>query len=228
MNPISMNAMAASLLAIAFLFQSGVQAQTKTGPRTKSSAKTGPEISDRDWGRLAGALSREEWDNSIRLSSQYLSQLSGENDKKQMAQLRYLNLFALAGRLSALIAGRNLPAIEPAREDVETASRQFKGRELIAPPRTFSISCAGKLNFICAVKDNPKALRVTATNKNGDAILSFDYVLFGEEVKPYEMDGKRVFLGGLLDRVDVNPDIDKPWMMRLSLKNGSARIGIGQ
>lgn len=222
------SAVAGTILAIAFVFTPQALSQTKPSSVKKPSApKIVSEISDKDWGALAGALSREEWDNSVKLSTDLLAHLGTENEKKQLAQLRYLHIFSLAGRLNSLITGKNASAIEPARTDLSAATVRFTGQEMVMPLRSFAILCKGKVNFVCPVKDNASALRITATNKDGDAILSFDYVMFDDTVNLADLDGRKVFLGGTLDRAEFNDNASKPWIMRLFFKKGFARISVG-
>lgn len=220
-------ATAAALLVLALLSSQAVPAQTNNSKRKRSLPAAVGSISDKDWGLLAGALSREEWGAAERLTQEFLSRLKSENDMKQMAQLRYLRLYSLAGKLNALISGRNDAAAPAARETLKIEAARFADADVVMPARELSVSCRGKVNFICPVKENPKALRITATNKDGDAILSFDYVLFDEAVKLSEFEGRKVFVGGRFDRIELNDDPAKPWVMRLFLKNGFARINVG-
>lgn len=215
------------LVAFALNLSAAVFAQSATADSGKGTIRPVSEISAKDWGLLAGALSREDWSASIKLSSEYIRRLGTDNEKKQLAQLRYLHLFSLAGQLNSFIVGKNAPAIEPARQRLDEAATRFYLREIVMPPRASAPVCTGKVNFICPVRENTKALRVSATNKDGDAILSFDYVLFEDAVKFYDFEGKKAFLGGVLDRAEFNPDPSKPWVMRLFLKKGFARISVG-
>jgi hypothetical protein len=69
-------------------------------------------------------------------------------------------------------------------------------------------------------------LRVTATNKDATAIISFDYVLFDTKVDLKEFTAKDAFLGGTLKKVEFNNDMSKPWVMRLIFEKGFARVVI--
>jgi hypothetical protein len=211
---------------IVFLFGSApIAAQIKGGRGTRQSTST--EISDRDWNQLSGALAREDWDLAARTSDDLLRSLKIENDKKQVAQLRYLHLFALAGRISRLIVGKNETAAGPAWEELENTAVSYRGQELMMPARSFSISCAGKVNFVCPIRDDRRALRVSSTNINGDFILAFEYYSFVEDIDLRDFEARKVFLVGKLDRFEFNQDDSKPWIMRLFIKSSAARIAIG-
>ena len=211
---------------IVFLFGSApLVAQIKGGRGARQSTSSG--ISDRDWNQLLGALAREDWDLAVRMSDDLLKRLKIENDKKQVAQLRYFHLFALAGRLSRLLVGKNETAAGPAWEELENTAISYRGQELMMPARSFSISCAGKVNFVCPVRDDRRALRVSSTNINGDFILAFEYYSFVEDIDLRDLEARKVFLVGKLDKFEFNQDDSKPWIMRLFIKSTAARIAIG-
>jgi hypothetical protein len=102
------------------------------------------------------------------------------------------------------------------------------GKEFLLPPRQFLSDCGQRVNYICPVKDNENALRVTATNKDATAILSFDYILFDTKVDLKEFTAKEAFLGGTLKNVEFNDDISKPWVMRLIFEKGFARVVVSR
>ena len=72
------------------------------------------------------------------------------------------------------------------------------------PAREFLADCSKVLNYICTVKKDDNALRVTATNKQGTAIHSFEKVLFDQKIDLKEFIGKEIFLGGTLARIEFN------------------------
>jgi len=186
--------------------------------------KTVTEISDADWQTLASALEKEDWKQSATLALQHLQTLKTENDKKQIAQLRYLYLFSLAGQILAYNAQGNAAEGEKAWSEIDTIMETFVGKEFMMPPRPFATDCEKKLNVICQVKDTPNAFRTTATNREGNAIHSFDYVLLDQPTDIKEFNGKVTFLGGVLRRAEYNEDKSKPWVLRLFFNKGFLRV----
>lgn len=225
MSDFKKHAMAGVMLAVAF-FVAAADAQTKKPRRSAPSTSTAKvaAISDRDWGILSGTFDREEWQTAVRLSGEHIDRLEKENDKKQLAQLRYLHVLALAGRTNSYITGKNEPAAADSWLDLEAAVRRFKGTELVAPARKFEANCAGKVNFVCPVRGDSRSLRVTATNKNGDSILLFEYFLFDDELNAASFKDKRLFLSGSLERAEYNEDTAKPWIVRLFFRNSAAAL----
>jgi hypothetical protein len=202
------------------------KSQTPSKPRL-SEPLIVTEFSDADWKILTDALRAEDWKTAAPLAALYLQRLKIDNDKKQLAQLRYFYLYALAGKI--LAADSSSSAKIPIESDslwkeLDTAVGNFIGKEFVLPPRRLMPECNAVLNFICPVKDSDQALRVTATNREGTLIHSFDYVTFDKKIVLDEHQGKETFLGGRLKRAEFNQDTSKPWVMRLIFEAGFVRV----
>jgi hypothetical protein len=180
----------------------------------------GREISDAEWKILTAALQSENWENSALLASQYLQKIKIDNEKKQLAQLRYFYLYALAGKILTFSSAKKTIEENAAWKELDEAVGKFIGKEFVLPPRRLLNDCKEVLNYICAVKGNDRALRVTATNRAGTTIHSFDYVGFEEKILSGEFDERETFLGGKLKKAEFNQDMSKPWVMRLIFEKG--------
>ncbi|MDQ3063710.1 MAG: hypothetical protein M3R14_12760 [Acidobacteriota bacterium] len=178
------------------------------------------EVSDSEWKILTAALQSENWEKSAILASQYLQKIKIDNEKKQLAQLRYFYLYALAGKILTFSSAKKIIEENAAWEELDKAVGSFIGKEFVLPPRRLLNDCKEVVNYICAVTGNDRALRVTATNKTGTAIHSFDYVGFDEKILSGEFAERETFLGGKLKTVEFNQDMSKPWVMRLIFEKG--------
>ncbi len=186
----------------------------------KSPTPTAAVISDAEWKVLTDNLQAEDWTKAAGVAALYLGKLKTDNDKKQLAQLRYLRLYALAGKILA-VQSANVPADNDALwRELDDAASEFNGKELVLPPRQFVNDCQKRVNYICRVADNDRALRVTATNQEGTAIHSFDYVVFDDQKPLNNLPESELFLGGVLKRIEYNQDASKPWVMRLMFEKG--------
>ena len=212
------------------LSAAGVFAQKTKNPirsipqRVPVQQKILTEIADADWDLLAGALTTEDWNKSTDLAAQYLENLKAENDKKQLAQLRYIYIYALTGKILDYNAKANILEAEKTWNELDRVIATFIGKEFILPSRRFVEDCSKLLNVICRVKDTTNAFRTTATNIEGNAIHSFDYVVFDQSVDIKEFEGKPTFLGGILRKADYNEDKSKPWVLRLYFNKGFVRV----
>ncbi len=212
------------------LSAAGIFAQ-KTQKPVRSMPKSVPvqqniltEIANADWDILASALTTEDWNKSAVLAAQYLENLPVDNDKKQLAQLRYIYIYALTGKILDYNAQANALESEKTWNELDRIMATFIGKEFLMPARRFVENCDKLLNVICRVKDTPNAFRTTATNIEGNAIHSFDYVVFDQNVDIREFNEKPTFLGGILRNADYNEDKSKPWIVRLYFNKGFVSV----
>lgn len=182
------------------------------------------EIADADWNMLALDLASEDWNKASALAAQYLENLPVDNDRKQLAQLRYMYLYALTGKILDANTKADALAAEKTWDELDRVMETFIGKEFLMPPRRFVENCDKLLNVVCRVKDTPNAFRTTATNIEGNAIHSFDYVVFDAPLDIREFNEKPTFLGGILRKADYNEDKSKPWVLRLYFNKGFVRV----
>ena len=181
-------------------------------------------ISAADWKTLTDAFAAEDWTRAANLAAEDLRKTPVDNDQKQLAQLRYLRLYALAGRVLA-VSGARVPVDADALwKELDDAATAFVGQQLVLPPHSFLRDCEKRVNYICRVADDDLALRVTATNKEGTGIHSFDYFVFEPDAMPKKMPETEFFIGGTLKRIEYNQDSSKPWVMRLIFEKGFVSV----
>lgn len=173
------------------------------------------EISAAEWSEIVKSLDAENWNRSSLLSAAAIKKLKTDNEKKQLARLRYFYLYSLAGK----IAQKIMPATE-----LERVSQAFIGQDFLMPSREVLSDCTGKVNYICAVKADEKSLRVTATNKTASTINSFEYVKLPEKFDLATNNGKQVFLGGKLKKLEIGTYKNDTKIVKLYFEDGYADI----
>ncbi len=173
------------------------------------------EISEKDWNEMIKNLEAEDWSKASLFISQSIAKLKIENNKKQLARLRYFYLYSLAGKVSQA---------KMTFAELEKISDNFSGQDFLMPPRSILADCNKALNYICAVKNYSKTLRFTASNKAFDAIHSFEYVQLLERFELEKHDRKFVVLGGKLKKVEFNPKKETSWIMRLYFEKGTVEM----
>ncbi|CAN5222750.1 hypothetical protein BH20ACI1_BH20ACI1_24680 [soil metagenome] len=211
-------------LSATFCFAQKIVRIEKPDEKPTDSNSFSPEISDKEWQFINDAMRSEDWENSALIASRLIERTKAENEKKQLAQLRYFYLYSLAGKVIAFSEAKKFAEEETARNELNKAAENFIGKEIIMPPRQLLADCSRVLNYICTVKGNANALRVTATNKEGTAIHSFENVLFDQKIDLKEFIGKETFLGGTLAKVEFNESKSNLWIVRLSFVKGFVRI----
>jgi hypothetical protein len=214
--------------SVTFCFSQKIVKIEKPNQLTPVLTEFSTKISDQEWQIMNDSLRAEDWEKSVVLASQLKNRVKIDNEKKQLAQLRYLYLFSLAGKIVAYSEARKPVEEESAREELKKAAENFIGKELVMPPRQFLADCKQKLNYICTVKNTDNALRVAATNKAGTTIHSFEIVLFDQKIDLKEFIEKETFLGGILAKVEFNENKSNLWIMRLSFVKGFVRVVVNK
>lgn len=202
-----------------FILLTGVTSfsQTKKTP-VKTSAiipiKESSEISEIEWNEIAKTLEAENWSKSALLSSIALKKLKTENDKKQLASLRYFYLYSLAGKVQTKTA---------TFAEFDKISQAFIGKEFLMPSRQILTDCTEKVNYICAVKNDVLSLRVTATNKTATSILFFEYLQLDAPFDFSANNEKKAFLGGKLLKIESDLK-NNMRIIRLFFEEGNVEI----
>ena len=179
------------------------------------------QISKEDWRIMEDALLADNWAKSARLAKNYLEKLKFETSDKQIARLRYIYLYSLAGKvLSYSFAERNTEE-EKAREELKRVSNELIGERFMFPTRRILTECTDVLNYICPAKNKPGFLYVIAANQTGTvASPSIEYFDMGLNFDIEKHNKKVAVLTGVLDRVEFNPKKTNVWIMRLYFEDG--------
>ena len=202
------------------LFLTSNFAQTRkptVKPPTKSSVKSSviKEVSAEDWLEITKSLEAEDWDKTVSLTANFLATLKTENDKKQLARLRYFYLFALAGKVSQGKTTTN---------ELQNIAQTFIGKDFIMLDRNVLSDCSQSLNYVCPIKNDAQTIWVSATNKAFTTIHSRESVKLLQPFNFATNNLKNVFVGGILRKVELNPKKDKVWIMRLNFDNGWVQV----
>lgn len=205
--------------ALICLFANGLCAQKR--PPAKAAAKVAVkaalerEIAPAAWQDLADALQAENWETAAALALENLQKLKTDNDKKQLAQLNYIYLYALAGKVAE---GKTAFA------ELEREAQGFLGKEFLMVSRQVLENCATKVNYICAQAGSRRVLRVTATNRSGDAIHFFEYVKLDAPFELAANSEKIGFVGGTLTKVETVAPRSGVRILRLIFDKGYIKI----
>jgi hypothetical protein len=215
------------------LFALSVFAQTSGVPSQSPIKKDDPfrstdkfavkSISEEDWKLMEDALLEDNWTKSARLAKDYLGKLKTETTDKQIARLRYIYLYSMAGKVLGYSFAEKKAEEEKAREDLKKAVSELIGERFMFPTRRILANCGDALNYICASDDKPGFLYVIAANSNGTvASPSIEYIDLGSnnkfDIKKH--DKKAAVLSGILKRAEFNLEKTDEWVMRLFFEDG--------
>lgn len=209
------------------LFVSGAFAQTGKIPIKKDDRFQGGDkfavknISEQDWRIMEDALLEDNWAKSARLSKDYLGKLKAETTDKQIARLRYIYLYSMAGKVLAYSFAEKQAEVDKAREELKKAASELIGKRFMFPTRRILSECNDVINYICPAKNKAGFLYVVAANSNGTvASPSIEYLDMGLKFDVEKHDKKSAVLTGNLRRIELNPEISNVWIMRMYFDDG--------
>jgi hypothetical protein len=155
-----------------------------------------PIRESKDFSDLITSLQNEDWQNANRLSLSCLKK-APENDKDNVdaALLRYMFIYSEAG----LMNDQKVSKSQALKNIIN-----FKGQLIILPGHPVALKYA--LNTIQLVNNKTDSLFITATNRNGTDIFSFEYVILKDKwpIDDFKnQDGKAFRLGGIIKSLTV-------------------------
>lgn len=173
--------------------------------------KTSLELSDKQWQDLFAALNAEDWNTAFDLSDKYLKLLKDTDEADSVAKLRYMYLYAAAGKVSA----GNM-----SYEELEQNVKNFVGKKIVFHYRQIADKCQGKFNLICASDDAMNKAVTAATNRKGTSIFAFEYVQLKEDFDFAKHKGEIATIGGIVKSIEPNPNKSKLLIMRIYVSDG--------
>jgi hypothetical protein len=168
--------------------------------------KSPSSVTDKQWQDLLAAVSNEEWNTAVKLSSDYLKRMKEGDVEKRLSRLRYIYLYAAAGKVSA--GGMSF-------EELDASVKDFAGKEIALPFRRIAQECRGAFNFICPSKGAKDSLMVAASNKAGTTIHAFEYVQLKESFDFAAHEGEEASIIGIIQSIKLNPNKSRFLVMRL-------------
>ncbi|MCM3872626.1 MAG: hypothetical protein ND895_18245 [Pyrinomonadaceae bacterium] len=175
--------------------------------------KPSSTVTDDEFQRVLEAVSNEDWDTTVGLSSKYLKQMKADDER--LPRLRYIYLYAAAGRVSA---GRM------EFDDLAQSAKEFVGKSVAVPYRPITLECRGALNFICPSKDSRDKLVVAATNKTGTTILAFEYTQLKEPFDFASHEDEEASIIGTIEAIVPNPNKSRAIVMRLYISDAILKL----
>ena len=173
--------------------------------------KPAATVTDAQWKELITAIGNENWDSAFALSSDYLKLLNEEDEMKVLARLRYMHLYAAAGKT---FEGKMT------FEELEKTVKKFVGKEIFTPYRKIKLGCQGEFNYVCPSEENKKRTMTTAANKAGTSIFAFEYTDLKEAVDFAGNAGKQTAIGGIINDIVPNPNKTTIVIMRIFISDG--------
>jgi hypothetical protein len=171
--------------------------------------KPASTVTDDDFQKVLVAVSNEDWDAAVALSSKFLKQM--KDDDKRLVRLRYIYLYAAAG----MVTNGKMEFDHFAK-----STKDFVGKEVECPYRPITLECRGAFNFICPSNEKQDRATVAASNKTGTSILAFEYTQLKEPFDFAHHQDEAASIYGTIDAIVPNPNKSRFLVMRLFITNG--------
>jgi hypothetical protein len=179
-------------------------------PVAAQKTKTPVQLTESQWQGIFTALRNENWTAAFNLSGKYLKQLKDNDKAKSIANLRYIYLYAAAGKVS-----------EGTMSFAEIAKyvKTLIGKKVVMPYRQIAQECQGSFNFICPTDAKNKAI-VAAANKKGTTVHSFEYIQLKENLDFAKHEGEKAAIAGVIRSIVPKPNKSKLIILRIYISDG--------
>ncbi len=184
-------------------------------PLASQDPSTGTQLTEKQWDDLYAALDLEDWSRAADYSAKYLRQLKDEGDKRSLGRLRYMFVFASAGK----VIERKM-----AFEELGKVLTDLLAREIVLPGRRLTTNCPAPMNSICVLSGSKYDLSSAAANNHGTSIHAFEYVKLQDKFDAKGHDGDLAEVSGILDSFQLNPNKSTIWIMRLFIDKGHVAL----
>jgi hypothetical protein len=166
-------------------------------------------VTDDDFQKVLVAVSNEDWDAAVSLSSRFIKQMKDED--KRLPRLRYIYLYAAAGK----VTNGNMEF-----DDLARLANELVGKPVEVPYRPITLQCRGAFNFICPSGDKNDRIIVAASNKTATSILAFEYTQLKE---PFDFEhhlDETASISGTIESIVPNPNKSRAIVLRLFISSG--------
>lgn len=167
-----------------------------------------------DFKSLIPYLKTEDWKSAFNESSKLLK--SAKKDTSEFkAIVLYINIFSASG----MVANGDM-----SYRELEKNVTKFVGQKIImsSHPVTTREGALRQTKF--SITDTTNEAFTSATNANETKILCFEKFLFKDKIDISNFSSKTlVRCGGILEKVETNPNKSMIWILRLTVNDAFAR-----
>ena len=167
---------------------------------------------DDDWTALVAAFDAERWEDAYRRATDIEARYADDPDGRQ-AEVRYMELVALAGRVALRLARR---------DDFHAEAMRMIGQRLRSTRRPL-LARPGSRDLGPTDADDPAAARHAldqVTTSTGNFVLLVDAIVLREPFDFARHGGGTAVVSGVLRTVQVRPAITRGVVAALALDDG--------
>lgn len=156
-------------------------------------------------------LQNENWSSAFKESEILLNKAEKDTSEYEAITI-YINILSAAGMVTD---GKMT------YEELEKKVMKFQGQKIIMSAHPIKKENGSGLNFTKLISSN-EAFTI-ASNKKGINILCFEIIYFKEDINISDLQNSTIRCGGILDKIEMNPNKSDIWILRLIVKDAFAR-----
>ncbi len=168
-------------------------------------------ISYENFKSLIPYLQIEDWDSAFKESEILLNNVEKDSSEFKAITI-YINIYSAAG----MVANGKMTY-----EELEKKIMLFQGQNIIMLAHPIRKEKDSSLNFTKLISS--KEAFTIAANKKGINILCFEKIYFKEDINIQELNDPFIRCGGILDKIEMNPNKSDIWILRLTVKDAFVR-----
>jgi hypothetical protein len=175
----------------------------------------GQVITYDDFKTVIPFLQKEDFKEAFKKTSQLLS--TTQNDSSDLRGIvTYMNIFSSAGMVIVN---------QMTHDEFKKNADKYVGQWIVMPAHPcIDSSISGAFDVLQFLTNDGRIEGITiAGNKTKTNILCFEHFNYADPIKPSDFIGKNVRCGGVLEKVDINPNKSMIWISRLHISNAFAR-----
>ncbi|MBN1463000.1 MAG: hypothetical protein JXQ69_05535 [Paludibacteraceae bacterium] len=171
------------------------------------------QITDDDYKSLLPYLKAENWKGAYKKSTKMLKNVD-DDSSENAALVRFVNFYSAAGMVKQ---GKM------EFEKMKQIAQQWKGKNMLSADFVASMNPQNTLNktFFSNFDGANKGF-TTVTDKFGKIILFLEYD-FVKSIDPKALHGTIVSCGGVMNDIEVNPQMKTDWIIKIKVSNAFIR-----
>jgi len=174
----------------------------------------GQTITYDDFKSLIPSLQSENWKSAFEMSKKLL--IGAEKDSSEFkAIVLYVNIYSAAGMVT-----QN----QMTYKELKLHIGKFEGQKIMMPAHPIGKNENNTLNqTILSTKNGENTAFTTSTNAEGTSIFCFEKFHFKNMVDISDFGDSMIQCGGVVEKIETNPNESTIWILRLTIKDAFAR-----
>ena len=171
-------------------------------------------LTHEDFGRLMPSIKQENWKSTFDESSKLLYREPNDTSDYH-AIILYIHIFSGAGLVSQK---------QMSYKTLKDSILKDQGQRIIMPSHPITYKDGQLKHVKLEISDTSNRAFTVATNNSGTSIMCFEYFNFKDKINVNDFPiNAYVRCGGILDKIEMNPNKSTIWILRLHVKDAFLR-----